>query len=146
MSMCGYMTKEDKEEWYQKNRQAQIDSAEAWKQEQEAKTGGQIVRSTRENAGRNGCVDYTSPPKERPGAPKPAGRDLTQCSAKERAAHQKAMSVSQLRARIDETGVRSARCHRSLERRSASRLLCALTGSKLTRTVSRTRIGRTRSR
>ena len=84
MSMCGYMTKEDKEEWYQKNRQAQIDSAEAWKQEQEAKTGGQIVRSTRENAGRNGCVDYTSPPKERPGAPKPAGRDLTQCSAKER--------------------------------------------------------------
>ena len=40
MSMCGYMTKEDKEEWYQKNRQAQIDSAEAWKQEQEAKTGG----------------------------------------------------------------------------------------------------------
>ena len=30
--MCGYMTKEDKEEWYQKNRQAQIDSAEAWKQ------------------------------------------------------------------------------------------------------------------
>ena len=49
------------------------------------------MRHTRANAGRNGHVDYTSPPKRRPGSPSPAGRDLTQVSAKERAAHQKAM-------------------------------------------------------
>ena len=89
--MCGYMTKEDKVKWARDNLAADQASAEAWKKEQEEKTGGKIVRSTRANAGRNGQVDYMSPPKSRPGAPKPAGRDLTLCSKEEQEAHQKAM-------------------------------------------------------
>jgi len=90
--MCGYLRKEEKEEWAQRNRQAQVDSAEAWKKEQEAKNGGtKIVRSTRASAGRNGFVDYTAPPKARPGSPPQAGRDLTKCSPTERDAHQRAM-------------------------------------------------------
>ena len=89
--MCGYMTKADKIEWAERTRAAEAESAEQWKKDQEDKNGGKIVRHTRANAGRNGHVDYTSPPKRRPGSPSPAGRDLTQVSAKERAAHQKAM-------------------------------------------------------
>ena len=91
MSMSGYMTVADKKEWYERNRQAQVDSAEMWKKEQEEKSGGKIVRQTKSYAGRNGFVDYTAPPKRRPGSPEPAGRDLTKCTPAERAAHQRAM-------------------------------------------------------
>ena len=91
MSLCGHMTKADKEEWSKKNLLAQVDSAVSWKREQEAKSGENIVRSTRANAGRNGLVDYTSPSKERPNSPPPAGRDLTRCSQAERNAHRQAM-------------------------------------------------------
>ena len=83
MSMCGYMTKADKIEWAERTRAAEAESAEQWKKDQEDKNGGKIVRHTRANAGRNGHVDYTSPPKRRPGSPSPAGRDLTQVSAKD---------------------------------------------------------------
>ena len=41
MSMCGYMTKEDKVKWARDNLAADQASAEAWKKEQEEKTGAQ---------------------------------------------------------------------------------------------------------
>ena len=88
MSMCGHLTKKDKEKWAEKNRQAQVDSAAKWEAEQKS------AASAGSPPALQGSPEGGSP-KSRSGSPPahsvPAGRDLTMCTPAERAAHRQAM-------------------------------------------------------
>lgn len=85
--MCGHLTKKDKERWAKKNRDAQVESAAKLQAEKEAAAGG--------SPGSPGSASPSGSPPRSPGSPGkhsiPAGRDLTQCTAAERAAHRQAM-------------------------------------------------------
>ena len=85
MSMCGHLTKKDKEKWAKKTRDAQNASVakfdndptnDNWKPEDGS---GVVAKSPPRSPGSGGKHS------------KPAGRDLTECTPQERAAHRQAM-------------------------------------------------------
>lgn len=85
MSMCGHLTKRDKERWAKKTMEANAAAA--------AKHAGHLEFTPGMEEDGQVKVEKPKTPSPKKGGPhmKQAGRDLTECSPEERAAHRKAM-------------------------------------------------------